>query len=286
MSTKNMKQIHIFLLIMVCAMSSIMTSCQKTNHVVKSVNTTTNDIGISAVRDDNSPDNDTIIKNTLHALNSYSSSAGLWWIKSSYESNYTHFCQLNASPEYPGGVLCGPTAYMLGVHMLSSTYPSSKTRIGTIYNRLSVNGKFDNSAGMYISDIQWYRNSYDATIVNTAYKRTSNRSTMKEFIESNLKNGFPVIATVQVYGSNRQHHINDNLQYACTTNYIGENGNIGHFILLIGIEINSDGTGKVWYKDPLSPNGWTQSVTYTRLLDAMKYNGNTNYYDAIALSKW
>jgi hypothetical protein len=109
---------------------------------------------------------------------------------------------------------------------------------------------------------------------------------MKEFIEYNIQTGYPVVVTVQVYGTrNNTWAANDADMYdqANTSYYVSKNGPVGHFILLVGVKINADGSGTVWYKDPLSKTGSTQSASYTRILDAMKYNGNNNYYDAVAL---
>ncbi len=168
------------------------------------------------------------------------------------------------------------------------TYPSTKPQLGLIYTRLFQANRFDNQLGMYISDLCWYENMYDSNIVQTAYKRTTERDWMKEFIEYNIKTGYPVVATIQVYGNKRSTwalHDSDLYDQAGSTYYVSKNGNCGHFILLIGIKINADGSGTVWYKDPLSPDGATQSASYTRILDAMKFNGNNNYYDAVSLSE-
>lgn len=215
---------------------------------------------------------------------------GTWFIKNSFLQQYQHFCQLQASPEYPGGILCGPTSYMLGVHMIAHakqvSYPATKNQVGMIHSRLHQADRFDNQGGMYISDLCWYENSYDSNIIQTAYKRTTDRTWMKEFIEYHLKTGYPVIVTVQVYGNKRSSwavHDSDLYDQSGSTYYVSKNGNIGHFILLIGIKINADGTGTIWYKDPLAPTSATQSASYTRILDAMKFNGNPNYYDAVSL---
>jgi hypothetical protein len=165
-------------------------------------------------------------------------------------------------------------------------YPCSKAKVGAIYGRLKDAGKFDDAVGMYIGDIAWFSNYYDYPAVKTSYKRTSDRSLMKEFIEYNIETGYPVVVTVQVYGTrNYTWAANDADMYdqANTPYYVSKNGPVGHFILLVGIKINADGSGTVWYKDPLSKTGSTQSASYTRILDAMKYNGNNNYYDAVAL---
>lgn len=215
---------------------------------------------------------------------------GTWFIQSHFLASYQHFCQLTASPQYPGATLCGPTSYMLGAHMLAThrgyIYPAVKTQVGVIYTRLVQAGKFDNQEGMYINDIDWYAGQYDETFLTSAYKRTSSRVWMKEFIEYQVKTGYPVIAAVQIYGNKRSSWaLNDSnlFDQPGKTYYISKNGTVGHFILIIGIKINPDGSGTVWYKDPLAPTSATQSASYTRVLDAMKYNGNDTYYDAIGL---
>jgi len=215
---------------------------------------------------------------------------GTWYIKQSYLNAYQHFCQIDAKPEYPGAVLCGPTSYMLGVHMILATkgnvYPSTKAKIGAIYGKLKLFGKFDDDLGMYIGDLQWFCSHYDYPVVKTSYKRTTDRALMKEYIEYNLKSGYPVVVTVQIYanhGATWALHDAELYDKLGESYYVSKNGSIGHYILLIGIKINADGSGIVWYKDPLSKSGITQSASYTRVLDAMKYNGNNDYYDAVAL---
>ena len=220
---------------------------------------------------------------------SYNPVPGTWHISPAYSNQYIHFYQLTAKPELPGGVLCGPTSYMLGAHMICASkginFPSSKAKVGAIYNALYNAGKFDNNQGMYINDIDWFSTNYDYPTIKTDYRRTSDRSNMKEFIEYHIKSGFPVIATVNIFGNKGAYSGNDIAMYdqAQTHYYMSRYGTIGHFILLTGIKINADGSGTVWYKDPLSQNNTTRSASYTRLLDAMKYNGNDTYYDAIAI---
>lgn len=217
---------------------------------------------------------------------------GIWYIKQSYLDNYQHFYQINAKNEYPGNVLCGPTSYMLAAHMIASAkghwYPSTKPKIGSIYNALYNAGKFDNAKGMYISDILWFCNTYDYPIIQTSYLRTSNRTSMKEYIEAYIKAGYPVIVTVNVYGMHGASWGNDldMTDQTGTHYYVSQSGSVGHFILLIGIKINADGSGRIWYKDPLSASGETRCASYTRILDAMKYNGNNNYYDAVGTFDW
>jgi len=220
---------------------------------------------------------------------------GTWYIKSEFLQNYVHFCQLDAKPEYPGGVLCGPVSYMLGTHMLAVSkgkgwlYPSSKVQAGNIYTKLKAAGKFDDTQGMYLSDVVWFCRTYDNALCTAMYKRTTDRASMKEFLEYWLKTGCPIVVTVDIFGRNQSLWSNNDADFydqVGKTYYISKNGTIGHFILLVGIKINADGSGTVYYKDPLSASGTTQSASYTRMLDAMKSNGNTDYYDAISLSLW
>lgn len=214
---------------------------------------------------------------------------GTWFIKPLYEQQYVHFWQMSAKPEYPGGVLCGPTSYLLAAHMIATAkgwpYPSSKTKVGAIYTKLSQAGKFDNTLGMYINDIHWFSSTYDFPVIKTSYSRTLLRSLCKEYIEYYLKTGYPVIVSININGANSILWINDNGvdEKSGSSYYISKSGLTGHFILLTGIRINADGTGTVWYKDPLSQYGETRSVYYSRLLDAMKANGNPDYYDAVAV---
>jgi hypothetical protein len=214
---------------------------------------------------------------------------GTWHISQSYLDNYQHFYQMDAKPDYPGSVLCGPTSYMLAAHMIvtakGGVYPSSKTKLGAIYTKLSQANKFDDAEGMYIGDLCWFNSTYDHPVVKTTYKRTTSRSLMKEYIEYFIKTGYPVIATVNIYGMQGAYWENDldGADQPNTKYYVSKDGPVGHFILLTGIKINADGSGRVWYKDPLSKLGETRCMSYTRLLDAMKYNGNNDYYDAVAV---
>lgn len=242
----------------------------------------------SAVMDNEAGENNS--SGLLHLSSSSSvTSVGTWYIKQSYLDNYQHFYQIDANPEYPGSVLCGPTSYMLAGHMIATSkgiwYPSSKAKVGAIYNKLSQAGKFDDNQGMYISDLVWFCNTYDYPVIKTSYLRTASRDAMKEYLEYYIKSGYPVVATVNVYGLQGAYWDNDldmtdqlGVKY-----YVSKNGPVGHYILLIGIKINADGSGRVWYKDPLSRTGDTRCASYTRILDAMKYNGNNDYYDAVAV---
>lgn len=231
----------------------------------------------------------------IHLASSVTQSAtisGTWNIKQEYLNNYVHFYQMDAKPEFPGNVLCGPTSYMLAAHMIATAknvwYPSSKAKVGAIYTKLSQAGKFDDGAGMYISDVPWFCNTYDYPVVKSSYLRTMNRDVMKEYLEFYIKSGYPIIATVNVFGLQGAYWENDldmtdlpGVKY-----YVSKNGPVGHFILLTGIKINTDGSGRIWYKDPLSRTNETRCASYTRILDAMKYNGNNDYYDAVAIFEW
>ena len=214
---------------------------------------------------------------------------GTWNIKQEYLNQYMHFYQMDAKPEYPGSVLCGPTSYMVAAHMIATAkgvwYPSSKAKVGAIYTKLSQAGRFDDAEGMYISDVQWFCNTYDYPTIKTSYLRTSNRDAMKEYIEFYIKSGYPVIATVNIFGLQGAYWGNDldMTDQSGVKYYVSKNGPVGHFILLTGIKINADGSGRIWYKDPLAKTGETRCASYTRILDAMKFNGNNDYYDAVAV---
>ncbi len=243
----------------------------------------------SGTRDNIKTSSPMAIATTGGAVCSYTPIPGTWHINTSYSNQYIHFYQINAKPEFPGNVLCGPTSYMLAAHMICAAknhpYPSSKAKLGAIYNVLSNANKFDNSLGMYMSDLDWFNTNYDDPVVKTNIRRTSDRNNMKEFLEYHIKSGFPVIVTVDIFGMQGASWPNDvaMTDQAGTQYYISKYGPVGHFILLTGIKVNADGSGTLWYKDPLSSTGATRSASYTRILDAMKSNGNPNYYDAIAV---
>jgi hypothetical protein len=280
---------HVFLLVMSI---SILLSCQKEQ--TKSVY---HNESFSGSRDDNRTETH-LVQSTQPEISSinysgYVSSAtpvpGTWYIKQNYQDAYQHFYQMDAKPDYPGNVLCGPTSYMLAAHMIvtakGGTYPSSKAKLGAIYTKLSQAGKFDDALGMYISDVKWFSDTYDYPAVKTSYLRTTSRDMMKEYLEYYIKTGYPVVVTADIFGLQGAYWGNDidmsdqpNVKY-----YVSKNGPVGHFILLIGIKINADGSGRVWYKDPLSKTSETRCASYTRILDAMKSNGNTDYYDAVAV---
>lgn len=273
----------------------IVVSCQKQHEILENQNV---DLVKSGVKDNamQSVGENYFAQLSVSNLAGQSSSAtpipGTWNIKQGYLNQYVHFYQMDAKPEYPGSVLCGPTSYMLAAHMIATSkgvwYPSSKAKVGAIYTKLSQAGKFDDAEGMYISDVQWFCSMFDYPVVKTSYLRTTNRDAMKEYIEFYIKSGYPVIATVDIFGLQGAYWMNDldmtdqpGVKY-----YISKNGTVGHFILLTGIKINADGSGRIWYKDPLSKNGETRCASYTRILDAMKYNGNNDYYDAVAIFEW
>ncbi len=276
---ENMKTKRILSVLLCTICITIMTHC-----------TQSDDIQEQIIQGDTIPQNINSQREGDGLVSSTTPTPGTWFIASRFLQEYQHLCQLQASPTYPGSMLCGPTSYLLGTHMIAQanniSYPASIPQLGTIYTRLFQAGKFDNQAGMYINDIDWYSKTYDNSIIQTFYKRTTSRVWMKEFIEYHLKTGYPVLAAIQVYGNRRSSWATndaDLYDQVGKNYYVSKNGTIGHFVLLIGNKINTDGTGTIWYKDPLAPTGVTQSASYTRILDAMKYNGNNNYYDAISL---
>ncbi len=236
-------------------------------------------------------DSDSVALDSLYVqpLTSESSVSGEWKLLGNYAFLYKHFCQLDASPEYPGSVLCGPTSYMIAAYMIASNkgrpYQCSKQKLGGIYTALRSAGKFDNRYGMYIQDIGWFCANYDYPVVQTSYMRTSRRDVIKGYLEHYMKEGDPVIVPVNIFGLQGAYWVNDKdpLSTLGTKYYIAKNGTVGHFILLTGLKLNDDGSGLVYYRDPLSRNGETRSVSYSRLLDAMLFNGNISFYDALAV---
>lgn len=237
------------------------------------------------------------------------STNGCWTeyrIKSVYESNYAHWCQLWASPltSYERQNACGPVAYMIAAHMIAaasnlSFMPSSGSKLDAIVNHIG-------SLPISITQICSYVTAYDKPPLTSTLYSTESRTDFKNSIESELAAGNPVIVPIVITTLNKADDIRytselqtdnydiDSSPQPGRPNYVltsKTNGGYGHFIVVIGISIyNSTGYGLVYYKDPLSNSGATKVCSYTRFLESAKINGsctepNCKYYDAVAIKK-
>lgn len=247
---------------------------------------------------------------TPQAKTSVSGTTVEYRINTAYESNYAHWSQkwaatpLTSSQTYAA---CGPVSYMLSAHMLlGSSFPSSGSKLAYIVNRLqSTYGVF---VPININVIPTYLTGTDgATLTSSGLigyshlggATTADRNNFKSALQSELANGWPVMVPVNI-NIGRE----DDSRYTTensTTNYDTDGSDVsgrpnyltgsisapGHFIVLIGIKVNTTtGGGYVYYKDPYSVNSTTKVASYERFLNSALANGGTyNGYDAIAIRK-
>lgn len=215
-------------------------------------------------------------------------------ISSNYENNYIHFCQLNAVAY--GGLVCGPTCYMLAAHMITAAHgwafmPSNAAKLNAIVSNIGP-------LPISIDQIENYLNMYDGTkLMSVPHYGITSRSDFKLFLEENLLFGSPIIVGVRVAPAraNNNMYLSENVavnhdidgaDQPGRTYYINTNG-VNHFVVLIGIKINNTtGSGYVYYKDPLAVNGATKVCSYTRFLNSILYNGGSSCcYDGLAIRK-
>lgn len=231
--------------------------------------------------------------NNAQAKTSIYGSTVEYRIRTTYEYNYVHCCQLWISN---GGNACGPTAYMLAAHMVAaasgwSFMPSNTSKLTAIVNHIG-------SMPIDMGQISTYVSEYDGTHLQTTTRVTTDRSSFKSFLENSLATGDPVIVPIRISGSSRvndgryttenssSNYDLDGSDQSGRPNYVNTSG-IGHFVVVIGIKVfGSTGNGYVYYKDPLASSGATKMCVYSRFLNSALANGASNtYYDAIAISK-
>lgn len=222
-----------------------------------------------------------------------------------YEQHYAHWCQLWNSPlnlsERRNA--CGPTAYMLAVHMIAAAHgysfmPSSGNKLQAIISAMG-------GVPVSMTDIASHASAHDSPPIDAQSYTTINRSLFKSFLESELADGNPVIVPIvintNVSASDSRYTAESSVNYDIDSapqsgrpNYIVSSklsGGYGHFVVVVGIKIYTPtGQGYVYYKDPLAQSGTTKVCSYTRFLESAKINGSCTepsclYYDALTIRK-
>lgn len=146
-----------------------------------------------------------------------------------------------------------------------------------------------------------YANTTDGSFITSSTKLScSNRSNIKDFIETSLANNKFVMMNINasIYSYST---VNNNLLYQNSSNnpdvsygnslYISESdetpNSIGaHIILIIRIDKDINGNGIVQYIDPLAitrSSSNRKHVLYSKLLNSNQISGNNSYYDAISV---
>lgn len=228
--------------------------------------------------------------------------------------NFQHYCQLNAPSPVVGNVACGPTSYMMAAYCIAkwadpnTAYTCSGNKLKNITTTL-------NSSSATLTQLKNYANSYDNSFLVATYNdnEKSSRSLTNQFIKDALTaNKFVIVGVTayayapsvvnnaNLYGTNNNPDLNpdNDITTGSNRNYIsnfdeGGSGSTkigGHIIVLLRLVTNPDGTGIVEYIDPLAqtkPAGVSNKryVSFTRLLNSMKYNGVYLDYDAVSIAK-
>lgn len=111
-------------------------------------------------------------------------------------------------------------------------------------------------------------NSYFPWSQYKDFRGENNRNNCKSFIEYCLNNGRYVGISVQIQGTS-----------------IVESGGLGHFILIVGIDKTTDGSSSViYYKDGLTANAETQTISYSKLLNSNQENTSGDSYQIVSFA--
>jgi hypothetical protein len=233
-------------------------------------------------------------------------------------ANYIHFTQKDA-PEPLKSKGCGPNTLQHAYHLqqpnIGAFYPN-KDNLVALHNRLNTPGS-DYSKNLFAraDQLHWLATGHKINIsgykdkgktkddfkdpsrpgwqgdfgriVNTQTKLQidgsryfpqvdfgyvrNDRNSYKAFLEAPLPRGFAVCTPVLIDGNN-----------PANVKTTGK----GHFILLTGISIAADGSGIVFYKDPLTVDTQTRVISYTLLLDSNKANSGTKGNYSGMYPKW
>lgn len=222
-------------------------------------------------------------------------------------NNFQHYCQLNAPSPINGSAACGPTSYMMAASCIAryldpnTAYTTSGTKLQTIVNITGVSTN--------LATLSNYATNYDGSFLSVTTSYGSNRETIKNFIKNSLAANKFVITGINAYVMSPSPVNNSNFYLNASTNgdlnagsditsgtyrnYISssdEGGKVGGHIIVIlkFVQTASDGSGYIEYIDPIAttrPFGVSNRryVSFTRLLDAIKMNGNNTFYDAFAI---
>lgn len=239
------------------------------------------------------------------------SATTVYRVKDDILNQFIFYCQLSATSLSTRTQACAPDAYMIGANSIAlfkgnGAYGPNATKLTEIANRMGTSL----ASGTSFSQIVGYLGSYDTNfIISSNMGGQLNRSSIKIFIENALTNDQFVMVPVNAYVMAPSKRNQLNLYSNNSTNPDLQDGNSGssyyitpekgyyqidgnslvggHWILIVKITVdNATGNGIVEYIDPLadnrSPNSNRKFMSYTRLLDSIKINGNNQTaYDAI-----
>lgn len=201
-------------------------------------------------------------------------------------ANYWHHYERDSIPPTPA-LPCGQTAYMVARHMISPGFPVSKDELLKIHNRLMGFSAYKSDPNHYASVDQLGALAQADLGYNAAgyiVYRDDQRSSAKSLILSTLQRNRPVVVPVE---------------------YNFTQGNLGHFIVITGLDLTDSGVGSVvYYKDVFDPNmnwgnvwswsqtnqrwqwnyvpqGITRTVDYTKMLDSMLRNSKFHAFNIV-----
>lgn len=216
--------------------------------------------------------------------------------------------------------LCGLTSYMMAAHVLSKyayeevNFSLDGKHLKTLLDQVGTN----NTAYKYLSNIKdaIEKGKLDGSeFLTCELLSTTDRTDMKSFLENAVDRNMLVLVALKAdvstwnvsydklnttkYGDfqSPDSRYNPDMAYGTTSNqYLLTKStpkdpyHNGHIVLITEVDIWGTGNGIVTYIDPLAKTkgfgGYWENARlalYSRVLDAMKANGNNNTYTALAI---
>lgn len=156
---------------------------------------------------------------------------------------------------------CLPACCLMGAHLVNNNIAVTPATFTTYCSGMGTNG----SGTTIMSAYSYLRNNvFSANLANQATSSTSGISTLSANIRSYLSANRPVVALIL---------------YSTSTKTPLTSGNIGHFVLIVGLNETSLGAGTVSYIDPNNNSG-TKTANWATFISAMGAavsSGNCNY---------
>ncbi len=291
---KSLVKVNVLIVIMM-TVSTVFISCQKNQ--------------LTNVRPEEIAQNE----GSVVAKISYPGTYPVYEVDPAIMAYFQHYYQLDAPTI--GSNACGPASYMMAAacianyrNPISNTYFATTSKLQSIYSIVKGWANANNSGYITLEHLRQYAITYDNSFIVNGYKYTNDREETKTFIKSALANDRFVIVGVNAYimspspvdnsnffsntSINGDLNPTGNVTSGTYRNYIStldEGGNVGgHMIIVVKfVQTASDGNGYIEYIDPIAKTRIGLSnrrfVSFTRLLDAMKMNGNNSNYDAISI---
>lgn len=174
-------------------------------------------------------------------------------------ANYLHSKQATGSHD------CGPNSYMIARHLVKPSYQVSANDLTSIRSRSGVS-----TGPVAIDKLKIVANQdFGTTKCELKFSASTARASFYAWLKDQFLAKRTVIVPLRIVGS---------------TGQITTTGNVGHYVVLVGMDLTSGGTGSnVYYKDGLFDDSSTKTVDLSTMLDAMAINSAYNGYNALSL---